>query len=173
MSIDRYAPNGADASAAEAAKTPKEPSFDCGAAIRTDVMQEFVQNFSKSSRRWEVVVYPALFAFIVLAAYGFYLIFSLTRDMHVMANSVQQMTTEVQTMAVTMEDVSVKLNTLKPMLAKMGSMDGSMGGMDHTMKRMNTSVQAMSVSTDKMRHEMTIMSRNVARPMSIMNSFMP
>ena len=37
------------------------------------------QVFESSARRWELIVYPSLFAFIILAAYGFYLIFNLPR----------------------------------------------------------------------------------------------
>ena len=36
--------------------------------------------FESSARRWELIVYPSLFAFIILAAYGFYLIYNLARD---------------------------------------------------------------------------------------------
>ena len=30
--------------------------------------------FTSSAKRWETIVYPSLFAFILLASYGFYLI---------------------------------------------------------------------------------------------------
>lgn len=32
------------------------------------------QAFETSAKRWELIVYPSLFAFIILAAYGFYLV---------------------------------------------------------------------------------------------------
>ena len=34
-------------------------------------MDKFANSFEASARRWELVVYPSLLAFIVLAAYGF------------------------------------------------------------------------------------------------------
>ena len=37
-------------------------------------LERFARSFEISARRWELVVYPSLFAFIVLAAYGFFLI---------------------------------------------------------------------------------------------------
>jgi len=45
-------------------------------------MDKFARVFAASAKRWEVVVYPSLLAFIVLAAYGFYLIYSMTSDVH-------------------------------------------------------------------------------------------
>ncbi|MGB5640738.1 MAG: hypothetical protein WBM63_16620, partial [Sedimenticolaceae bacterium] len=41
--------------------------------------------FESSARRWELIVYPSLFAFIILAAYGFYLIYNLAKDVHYLA----------------------------------------------------------------------------------------
>ena len=37
-------------------------------------LDNFSRTFEASARRWELVVYPSLLAFIVLAAYGFFLI---------------------------------------------------------------------------------------------------
>ena len=37
-------------------------------------MDRLSQAFENSARRWELIVYPTLFAFIILAAYGFYLV---------------------------------------------------------------------------------------------------
>ena len=48
-------------------------------------LERFAKSFEASARRWELIVYPSLFAFIILAAYGFFLIYSLTEDMHTLA----------------------------------------------------------------------------------------
>ena len=50
-------------------------------------MDKFATTFEASARRWELVVYPSLLAFIVLAAYGFYLIYTLTGDISRLARS--------------------------------------------------------------------------------------
>jgi hypothetical protein len=65
--------------------------MECGAAIGSDTMERFVGSFEKSARRWELVVYPAMLAFVVLAAYGFFLVYSLTKDMHTLARSIDPM----------------------------------------------------------------------------------
>jgi len=48
-------------------------------------MDRLSNAFETSARPWELIVYPSLFAFIILAAYGFYLIFSLAKDVHYLA----------------------------------------------------------------------------------------
>ena len=43
-------------------------------------LDKLASGFTESARRWEMIVYPSLVAFIILAAYGFFLIYSLTSD---------------------------------------------------------------------------------------------
>ena len=123
-------------------------TMECGAAISKGQMEQFVKSFQQSTRRWEIIVYPAMFAFVVLAGYGFFLIYSLTGDMRNMAQSmdsdmgehmesmtksiiilaeqVQIMSGQVTAMAGTMTEISVKLDTLPPMLKHMSVIDLSM-----------------------------------------------
>ena len=140
--------------------------------------------FETSARRWELIVYPSLFAFILLAGYGFYLIYSLARDVHYLAISVDsnmtvlssnmqsvsdnmnQMTSHVRSMAVNMGEINQKVGTLEPMLTNMDSMDRSMDSMDRA-------IQAITVTTHNMRGDMSSINHNVSRPMSFMNTFMP
>ena len=133
--------------------------------------------FETSAKRWELIVYPTMFAFIILAAYGFYLIFSLAKDVHYLAISVDsnmtvlasnmqsmsddmgQMSANVRTMAVGVESMARDVSTLEPMLT-------SIEGMDRA-------IQAMNFSTASMRDDFSVLNRNVSRPMHFMNSFMP
>jgi hypothetical protein len=133
--------------------------------------------FETSAKRWELIVYPTLFAFIILAAYGFYLIFSLAKDVHYLAISVDsnmtvlasnmqsmsddmgQMSANVRSMAVGVESMARDVSTLEPMLT-------SIEGMDRA-------IQAMSFTTANMRDDFSVLNRNVSRPMHFMNSFMP
>jgi len=39
----------------------------------TDPLERLANTFDSSARRWEMVVYPSLFAFVLLAGYGFFL----------------------------------------------------------------------------------------------------
>lgn len=140
--------------------------------------------FESSARRWELIVYPSLFAFIILAAYGFYLVYSLAKDVHYLAISVDshmtvlagnmqsvsenmgQLTANVRSMTVTMDAIDNKVATLEPMLANIGSMDDAM-------QSMKVATHHMSNATHNMQYDMRTMNHNIVRPMSFMNAFMP
>jgi hypothetical protein len=155
-----------------------------------DAMDRFVHVFEASARRWELVIYPAMLAFVVLAAYGFFLIYSLSKDIHTLASgmdpemgkhlshisesviylseNVRTMTRRVYHMSESVEDMSermVSLEYLEPMLVNMNGMNASMEGMNHNMR-------SMTLTGDAMRYEMGNMSDSM-RPMGRMNSFMP
>ncbi|MGD2117632.1 MAG: hypothetical protein PVG66_04675 [Chromatiales bacterium] len=133
--------------------------------------------FESSARRWELIVYPSLFAFIILASYGFYLIFNLAKDVHYLAISVDtnmtvlasnmqsvsdnmgQLSANVRTMAVSVESMNKKVSTLEPMLTNIDSMERSL--------------TSMTLATHNIGRDFTHMNRNITRPMSFMNSFMP
>lgn len=135
------------------------------------------QVFESSARRWELIVYPSLFAFIILAAYGFYLIFNLAKDVHYLAISVDtnmtvlasnmqsvsdnmgQLSVNVRTMAVSVESMNKKVGTLEPMLANINSMEKSL--------------TSMTYATHHIGRDFNVMNRNISRPMSAMNTFMP
>ena len=148
-----------------------------GAQINDYAIDRLSQAFETSAKRWELIVYPSLFAFIILAAYGFYLVFSLAKDVHYLAISVDsnmtvlasnmqsisdnvgQMSANVRTMAVSVESISRDVSTLEPMLTSMQTMDQSIRSVTH--------------STALMRDDMAVMNRSISRPMSFMNGFMP
>lgn len=143
-------------------------------------MDRLSMAFETSARRWELIVYPSLFAFILLAAYGFYLIFSLAKDVHFLAlsvdsnmnimssnlqtmtDSVGQLSANVRTMAVSVDSMANDVRTLEPMMT--------------SMEAMNESMKTITYSTSNMQHDMRAMNYNindVSRPMTMWNSFMP
>ncbi len=175
-SIFRYSElDVSDLDTEKSADKPSEPDY--GMARLSEV-------FETSARRWELIIYPSMFAFVVLAAYGFFLIYRLAGDMHYMAISVDthmsvlssnmqsmsenmgQMTTNIRSMTVSMDHMENKLDTLKPILASMNSMDESMSSMTN-------STRSMTVATHNMQYDMSRLNQNVGRPMSFMNAFMP
>ena len=147
------------------------------AQINAYAIDRLSQAFETSAKRWELIVYPSLFAFIILAAYGFYLVFSLAKDVHYLAISVDsnmtvlasnmqsisdnvgQMSANVRTLAVSVESISRDVSTLEPMLTSMETIDDA--------------IQSMTFSTAHMRDDMAVMNRSISRPMSMMNWFMP
>lgn len=136
--------------------------------------------FESSARRWELIVYPSLFAFILLAAYGFYLIFSLAKDVHFLAlsvdsnmnvmssnlttmtDSVVQLSANVRTMAVGVDSMANDVRTLEPMLTSIDSMGESMKHMTRSTYNMQKDMRSMNYNI-----------HDVSRPMSMWNSVMP
>ena len=145
------------------------------AQLNAFAIDRLSQTFETSAKRWELIVYPSLFAFIILAAYGFYLVFakdvhylaiSVDSNMTVLASNMQsisdnmgQMSANVRSMAVGVDSIARDVSTLEPMLTSMETMDKAM--------------QHMTLTTATMRNDMSIMNRNISRPMSFFNSFMP
>lgn len=161
-------------------------------------LERFARSFEVSARRWELVVYPSLFAFILLAGYGFFLIYSLTQDMHVlarnmdpdmsmhmsqMADHIAVLSVSIQLMEEQIEQVeghvgemkddvdamSTKMNTLEPILVNISEMNKVMHAMSIHTSTMSANTSAMTRNTGIMSHDMSQM----GRPMSIMNAFFP
>lgn len=133
--------------------------------------------FENSARRWELIVYPSLFAFILLAGYGFYLVYSLAKDVHYLAISVD---TNMTVLAGNMQSVSENMGQLtrnvREMNQTMVSIDRSVDNLDPmltNMQQMGRSMESMSWATNNMRGDMSVLNQNIGRPMSFMNNVMP
>lgn len=189
--------------------TAQDPTPAAGSKNGGDVfvaneaaLERFARAFETSARRWELVVYPALFAFIILAGYGFFLIFSLTQDMHVLAKSVDprmsvhlegmhhnmvklsenigHMTERMNEMSLNMETIAMDTEAMNLNLTNvhkdMSAISGKMDALDPMLTNiasMSRSINNMTTNTAYMTRDMEAMSSNVARPMSFMNSFFP
>jgi hypothetical protein len=143
-------------------------------------MDKFARTFEASARRWELVVYPSLLAFIVLAAYGFFLIYTLTTDVGRLARS-------IETMVVSMDDVAHDLHAVSEDVRQMSSTmlvvsndvaSGTDAMRDMLVKidNVNKSMGTMTVPIYHMRDDMSRMNRNmheVAGPMKTMGGIFP
>ena len=159
-------------------------------AISGDTMDRFVAAFEASARRWELIVYPALLSFVVLAAYGFFLIYTLSKDIHTLAlgmdpdmgknlshisesviylsENIRTMTRRVHNMSESVEYMSRKMDALEnldPMLV-------NMRGINASMTTITQNMQTMNMTGDAMRYEVGKMGQSM-RPMNFMNNFVP
>jgi hypothetical protein len=158
--------------------------------IEGDAMERFANVFEASARRWELIVYPAMLAFVILAAYGFFLIYTLSKDISTLAQgmdpdmgkhlgnisesviymseNVRTLTRRVHDMSLAVDDMAGKMDSLEylePMLVNMRGMNTSMSGMNQNMSVMNMTGDAMRHGVDQMGQSM--------RPMNFMNNFVP
>jgi hypothetical protein len=122
-------------------------------------LDQLAKAFMESARRWEMIVYPSMVAFIILAAYGFFLIYSLTKDVHLVVEDMHKITASMEKVVVNMDRVS------KNMVVMTQTVDSQSA----SMKEMVYHIRGMNMSMNRMRYDMS----NVSRPMSFMNDFMP
>lgn len=119
-------------------------------------MESLSKAFSASARRWELIVYPSLVAFIILALYGGFLIYRLTTDVH-------KVTSHMEAIAKDMRQVSQNMVLITQ----------TVDAQSVAMRDMALHMRNMSIAMGQMRYDISVMNHNVSRPMSFMNSFMP
>ena len=189
------APDDTSMAGLEKALTHFVQSFESSAQRWEEKVYPFVQSFEASAKRWERMVYPAIFVFGLLGISGFWLIYSLTQDMHALARHVDpKMAQNLETMSTHMSELAHNIDTMTAVVRQMNShiasMDTSIGIMQpdististrldtmppllFKISEMNDSIKSITVSTGVMSRDMGVMNNNVGRPMSFMNSFAP
>ena len=177
---------------------PEQPSISPQQfGMTVECLDRFARNFETSARRWELIVYPSLFAFIVLAAYGFFLIYHLTSDIAIMARNVSRLTETMEVLLLDMNSVSSNMNAIvinmndmskntHLIASRIETMSQDMGNISqriNLLEPMQANIQAleqstrlMSLSVDHMRQSVFGMNRGINQstgPLQTMNSFMP
>jgi len=151
----------------------------------TDPLERLADTFDSSAKRWEMVVYPSLFAFVLLAGYGFFLIYRLTHDIAVLSQSVTHMAVIVADVMPRMSDDLTKMTgSVDNMTDNIEGMTGDIGGMSNQMNNL----KPMSKNIESMSHNMGSMNRSVygmqrdmhgmnrtvsSGPFGMMNDMMP
>ncbi len=144
-------------------------------------LQEFEKKADASTKRMQMLVYPAMVAFFILAAFGFYLIYSLTSDVRRMTDTFVGMSnsieTNMDTIAGTMGHMSGKMDSLvnstETMSSNVGSMTNSTTDIVESMSGMRSATYDMAASTNNMQRDIWSMNKNISTPLSFMNSFLP
>lgn len=131
---------------------------DCSGCF-SYVLNDFAKNFDKSAKRWELIVYPSLFAFIVLAMYGFFLIYSLTQDIRTMAISIDpKMGVNMGSLS---NDIRYLANNVEMMATHLEYISDNMETMSVDMQNMSESVEHMSSNVHQMTKNVGDMTKNV------------
>ncbi len=165
--------------ASKARHAASEKILSQGYVADADVaLSRLADTFDKSARRWEMVVYPTMFAFILLAGYGFYLIYHLTHDIAVLSHSVTRMATIVsdatprvtanmRDMSQDMRVMSGEIRTMSFQMETLKPMSNNIANMTYTMTNLNRSVYGMQ-------RDMGGLNRTISGgPFGFMNDAMP
>ena len=142
-----------------------------------EAFERFSRTFEASAKRWELVVYPTLFAFIILAIYGFYLIYSLTSDVSRVAHDMHLITENVGEIATGMGNVSGNMRLVSDDLQAVSrDMDSQLNALNQLvvqMNAMNQSVFQVSSAVSTIRNDMGMLNHSVSRPATLVNRIMP
>lgn len=146
-----------------------------------DELQDFEERQVNVTRTLQMIVYPAMVAFIILSAYGFYLVQSLTSDVRRLTSTISNMYTSVDTNMTKMTDSIGSMNSqMGSLVNSTGQMTNNIVGMNSStqdmagnIQQMNASTQNMAVSTYNMQRDMWSMNKNISGPMKMFNKFSP
>lgn len=161
-------------------------------------LTDFTKKFHASAKRWELLVYPSIFVFGMLGLSGFWLIYSLTWDMHDMSRHIDplmadNLATMSQSVAAMTESVASMDRHILRITTKIESMDkhiadivdsiaimqthtGQVSEKLNTLQPLLLNIADMTQSVKAMTVNTAVMSRDVnamGRPMSIMQGFSP
>ena len=149
----------------------------------SDTLDERKKGSDVKGQRLQLIVYTALFAFIVLAAYGYYLIFNLTHDVHSLSNDVRQMSRSVNKMSMSvtlnMEIISnsivqmqhstgIMADTVSQAMPEMAANTTTMTevaiNVGNRIDGISTNIQTMSVGIVAMQQDLWRMNKTVSNP---------
>ncbi len=104
-------------------------------------LTQFFKEFNRSVSRWERMVYPALIIFGLLGLSGFYLIYHVTKDMHVMSTSIDpKMESNLGLMA---KNIDTLARNIDIMTKQVTMLVGNIQSMDRNIQYMNRSIASM------------------------------
>jgi len=174
---------------------PDKVSEADGLASLEKSLSHFAQTFETSAKRWERMVYPAIIVFGIMSISGFWLIYSLTSDVHELATNVdpkmeRNLARMSENLSALSENIGVMTGEVSEMKGHISHLDSSIWVMQQDMSiistkldtlspllfniaEMNQSMKAMTANTAFMSRDMGMMNQNVGRPMSFMNEFAP
>jgi len=137
-------------------------------------LHELEKREESSTRRMQLLVYPSMVAFIILAAYGFYLVNSLTKDVHRMADSVSMMSESVQkNMDIIAINTTAMSDKMTFLVNNTHDMNDNMTNLVGTTGKMSTSVDHLSTYTGNMQQDMWSLNRSISKPLGMFNNFIP
>lgn len=186
----RYRPPGTPDNGNSDDLPPHEPNNGDPAEASIQV-ERFTRTFEASARRWELVVYPSLVAFIILAAYGFYLIYNLSRDVSILVGTIATMTESVDKnmniISDNMVEMAYKMDSMRSIDRSVESVSVQMADMSQNlalvednmrtvrseMQRIRQTTGTMASSISQIGVDIWGLSRGVSGPVNLFNSFFP
>jgi len=148
------------------------------------VLADFVREFQSATKRWERIAFPAMVIFALLAISGFWLIYSITEDMHRISQNLGGMSKNISTLTSNIDHIDKNISQLVVSIDQMNSnianmdvsmskMQGNISGMSKDIAQMNRSIYAMTWNTGVMSNDLNRLNKSIGKPMRFMNNFLP
>lgn len=169
-----------------------DPQFDysSGAAeLRGEVYRppeylEYLEKATAALRAVRLIVYAGMTSFVILAIYGFLLVYRLTTDVHAVVGQAEMMTQQMQAMTRSMANLNQSITEMtgsvetmsgaaEHMTGDMTAMTGSVTQMQGSVTRMSADVTRISESVTLMQHSARNLDQSVGPIMGAANSFLP
>ncbi len=154
--------------------------------VRADELHAIANDFyaliKSASRRWEMIIYPAILGLFIMSGVFFSVLFFIIMNIQEAVKEAQignQMNQVARNMAGLTDNIRIITVQMAKMQKSMESMDNKMGDMRYMkvmskeIAQMNNNMAYMSQNMGMMRSDFSVLNRNVSKPMSMMNSFMP
>ena len=144
----------------------------------------YLERAAAAVKTVRLIVYAGMAGFLLLAAYGFFLIYQLTIDTHRMVEQTMHMTEQMQSMARIMSNMHASIADMRVDIADMrgsfAQMNQTVGVVAGEMNRMSTDVNHMSADMNHMantvsliQHSARNLDASVGPAANMVNSFFP
>ena len=126
--------------------------------------KEAAQTLETFETRWRYAVFPAMIAFVILSAFGFYLIYGMLQRMESMSNDITRMT---DLMEKTVPVLAGDVHQMNKTIAK------TMPELEQHLSTMSLSTYSMANSTHNMGQSTWEINRSISKPLRAMNQMIP
>ena len=134
-----------------------------GEVYRPPEYLKYLESATHALKTVRIIVYAGMTGFLILAAYGFLLIYRLTSDVHDMVGEARIMSQQMQ--AITRSMANMHQDT--------SAISSDMTTMTAEMARMEAEMARMSQAVTLMQHSATNIDRSVSPMLGTMTRFMP
>jgi hypothetical protein len=167
-----------DATTATAQPRPADPGYDRSlgaAALRGEVYRppeylEYLEKAAAALKTVRMIVYAGMTSFVILAAYGFVLIYQLTRDVHMAVTQTEMMTQQMQAMTRIMANMH---ESVAGMRGDIGAIQADFVAVNGTVATMSANVARMGEAVTLMQHSARNLDQSVSPMMGTVNRFIP
>lgn len=131
---------------------------------------EYLERAAAAIKTVRIIVYAGMGSFVLLAAYGFFLIYQLTTDTHRMVEQSVRMTEQMQSMSRIMNNMHESISDMR---TTMGEMRGTITEMNQTIGVMSNNLAQMGNTVALMQHSARNLDQSIGPVMGAMNNWMP